>query len=283
MSFEYWFMLPISVMVATTAMATGVEGATFFAPIFLILLGLPPEVAIGTGLLTEVFGFASGLYAYGRKRIIDYRLGLSLLLVTIPVALLGTIISGEVSPDFLRILLGLGLLLIGGHFLLSDKHASHPTPETVLVQDGERRCIHTSAGEVICYAQPIRWEGRLWSGIGALFMGMVSTGLGEMNGFFFLKRSKIPVRVATATSVFVVAITAIAASGGHIIRVAQSSSEALMTMLSLIIFTIPGVIIGGQIGPRLASRVSQQVMENGLGILFILIGLVLLGQSLIGA
>jgi uncharacterized membrane protein YfcA len=31
-------------------------------------------------LITEVFGFASGLYAYARKRLIDYRLGVSLLL-----------------------------------------------------------------------------------------------------------------------------------------------------------------------------------------------------------
>ena len=60
MSFEYWFMFPVAILVATTAMASGVEGATFFTPIFLLVLGLPIEVAIGTGLITEVFGFASG-------------------------------------------------------------------------------------------------------------------------------------------------------------------------------------------------------------------------------
>jgi len=53
-------------------------------------LGLPPEIAIGAGLITEVFGFASGVLAYARKRLIDYKLGLSLLVVTIPLALLGT-------------------------------------------------------------------------------------------------------------------------------------------------------------------------------------------------
>lgn len=65
MTLQYWFMLPIAILIATTAMASGVGGATFFAPLFIIGLGLPPEVAIGTGLITEVFGFASGLYAYG--------------------------------------------------------------------------------------------------------------------------------------------------------------------------------------------------------------------------
>jgi uncharacterized membrane protein YfcA len=71
-------------------MASGVGGATFFSPIFILGLGLPAEVAIGTGLITEVFGFASGLIAYIRKRLIDFSLGLTLLVVTVPLALIGT-------------------------------------------------------------------------------------------------------------------------------------------------------------------------------------------------
>jgi uncharacterized membrane protein YfcA len=87
---RYWYMLPVAVLIATIAMASGVGGATFFSPLFILALGLPPGVAIGAGLIREVFGFASGLYAYARKRLIDYRLGLALLVVTIPAALLGT-------------------------------------------------------------------------------------------------------------------------------------------------------------------------------------------------
>ena len=96
MTFEFWFMLPVAVVFATIAMASGVEGATFFTPMFILALGLSPEVAIGTGLITEVFGFASGVSAYGRKRLIDYRLGLTLLVVTIPMALLD--LAGGVCP-----------------------------------------------------------------------------------------------------------------------------------------------------------------------------------------
>ena len=56
-------MLPISVLIATTAMASGVGGATFFSPLFIVGLRLAPQVAIGTALITEVFGFACGLSA----------------------------------------------------------------------------------------------------------------------------------------------------------------------------------------------------------------------------
>ncbi len=89
MSFEYWFLLPISILISTVAMAAGVEGATFFAPMFILALGLPADIAIGTGLITEIFGFASGVSAYARRRLIDYRFGKQLLWVTLPLALVG--------------------------------------------------------------------------------------------------------------------------------------------------------------------------------------------------
>lgn len=102
-------MFPAAIMIATFAMASGVGGATFFSPLFILALGLPPEVAIGAGLITEVFGFASGVYAYVRKRLIDYKLGTNLLLVTIPMALAGAWVSGHVAPEILKVILGVKL------------------------------------------------------------------------------------------------------------------------------------------------------------------------------
>ena len=92
MSYENWFMFPISIVIATIAMASGVGGATFFAPIFLLGLGLPAEVAIGVGLITEVFGFTSGLVAYLRRKLVDFKLAGALLMFSIPMAVLLSLI-----------------------------------------------------------------------------------------------------------------------------------------------------------------------------------------------
>ena len=95
MTFEFWFMFPAAMVIATIAMASGVEGATFFTPLFILGVGLPAEVAVGVGLITEVFGFASGVGSYARKKLIDYRLGGQMLMVTIPLA----IISPAMFPE----------------------------------------------------------------------------------------------------------------------------------------------------------------------------------------
>lgn len=99
MSLEYWYLFPISVGVATLAMASGIGGAVFFSPIFLLWLKLEPTVAIGTALITEFFGFSSGLIAYARSGLIDYRLGAQLLVFAVPGAIAGVIFGDLPKKD----------------------------------------------------------------------------------------------------------------------------------------------------------------------------------------
>jgi uncharacterized membrane protein YfcA len=281
-SLQYWYMLPIAVLIATTAMASGVGGATFFAPLFMLALGLPPEVAIGTGLITEVFGFTSGVYAYARKRLIDYRLGLALLAATIPMALLGTWVAGSVKPDILKVILGVGLFAVALSFLRTPDHKDIVRINGIIQQEygGEKAetCLIAANGEHICYTVCNRTSGMLIAGVGGLFVGMISTGLGELNSYFLLQRCRVPSKVSVATSVFVVAITALVASVGHLTQFVQTGGGALNTVLNLVIFTVPGVILGGQLGSRVASRIPQRILEPALGVLFILVAILTLGE-----
>lgn len=285
MTFEYWFMFPISILIATIAMASGVEGATFFTPLFILALRLPPEIAIGTGLITEVFGFASGLFAYARKRLIDYKLGFALLVASVPMALLGTWVAGYVSADILKVILGIGLLTIAISFLRApgQKKTERLDQEIQKEYGGEKaeRSLITKEGEEIRYTVCNRTEGHFLAGLGGLFIGMISTGQGELNGYFLLQRCRVPSRVAVASSVFVVAVTALVASSGHFIKFVQTGGETLSTVLSLVIFTVPGVIIGGQLGSQVSTRISQHALERGLAFLFILVAALTLAEVLL--
>jgi len=285
MTLQYWFMLPIAVLIATVAMASGVGGATFFAPLFILALGLPPEVAVGTGLITEVFGFASGVYAYARKRLIDYRLGLTLLVATIPMALLGTWVAGWVKPDILKTVLGVGLFAVALSFLRAPEHKDIARMDMVIQAEygGDLAETHliTANGEDIHYKVCNRTEGRLIAGLGGLFVGLISTGLGELDGYFLLQRCRVPSKVSVATSVFVVAFTALSASAGHLARFLSLGGDQMTTVLSIVIFTVPGVILGAQLGSKVASHIPQKVLERGLGILFALVGALTLGEVIL--
>jgi uncharacterized membrane protein YfcA len=80
----------------------------------------------------------------------------------------------------------------------------------------------------------------------------------------------VPVPVAAATSVFIVIVTIAAASFAQVTAlIAEGGVEAVPW--NLVMYTIPGVIIGGQIGPRAQGKVSQKIMVRAIAYLFALI------------
>jgi hypothetical protein len=270
MSLEFWYMLPVGIVIATIAMASGVGGATFFSPLFILGLGLSPKLAVGAGLVVEVFGFGSGVYAYVKRQLIDYRIGGMLLSATVPAAIAGVVIAHYANADILKIILGMGLFAVAVSFLRAPDEEVEATLDEMAHEEPEaaETCLVTATGEEICYTVCNKTEGRLISGIGGLFVGMVSSGLGELNGYFLLQRCRVPSSVSVATSVFVVAVTALIASGGHVYQVAQEGLTGLATMGNLLLFTVPGVMIGAQLGPEVAKRVPDRTMEIFLGLLF---------------
>ncbi len=46
--FENWYLFPVSILIATIAMASGIGGAVFFSPLFIFVLKLEPSVAAVT-------------------------------------------------------------------------------------------------------------------------------------------------------------------------------------------------------------------------------------------
>jgi uncharacterized membrane protein YfcA len=86
---------------------------------------------------------------------------------------------------------------------------------------------------------------------------------------------KIQVPIAAATSVFVVFLTFLAASVTHIYTLINTGGINAVPW-HLVCYTIPGVIIGGQIGPRLQGIISQDKMVKGIAFIFLIIGLAMI-------
>lgn len=104
------------------------------------------------------------------------------------------------------------------------------------------------------------------------FAGMISVGLAELQEYHLVVRCKVPTPIAVGTSVFVVVITVLVASVSHFYAFAQEGSE----VVNVIIFTIPGVVIGGQIGPKLQKIIPEDKMKVAISIAFVMIGIFML-------
>lgn len=205
-------------------------------------------------------------------------------MVTIPAAVLGTWLAGKVAPDILKLILGMGLFAVALSFLRTPSHQDVSMLDNAIRDEHTEKpaqtCLVSTEGERLCYTVCNRTQGRLIACVGGLFVGMISTGLGELNGYFLLQRCRVISKVAVATSVFVVAITASAGAIGHLVQFVRTSGESLSTVLSLVIFTVPGVV-GAQFGAGVANRISQHVLERSLGVLFLLVAVLTLAEVLL--
>ena len=138
----YWFMFPVSILVATSAMLSGIGGAALFTPIFILVFPmLGPEyplastvAAIGTALLTETFGFTSGFVGYFRKHLIDFAIVWRFLVISVPVAVAGAFLAHFVPGGYL--IAGYAVLV----FVLAIVHVFIPhddAPPRRSVEDGD--------------------------------------------------------------------------------------------------------------------------------------------------
>lgn len=273
----YWFMFPIAILIACIAMLCGIGGAAIFTPVFLLLFPLlgdeylleDPLTAITAALLTTSFGFASGFVGYFRKGLIDYSLSISFLRLALPFALLGVFAVRLFSGEMVILFYGLLMLMISAFILFEEKWMR--SEKKVSKEKG--RSLTDKAGNT--YSYPFYMAHAGMTSMGAFLTGLVSVGIGEMVMPQLLKRGNIPFQVAAATSVLIVICTVMSAAIAHVLLMVNEGGM-LSVPWHLVVYTVPGVIIGGQIGPALQGKFNQQKMEKGISLVFLLIGIAMI-------
>ncbi len=282
---QYWFMFPVAMCVATCAMLSGIGGAAIFIPIFVIifpLLGpeypLATSAAIGSALMTEVFGFSSGFIGYYRKRLIDFKSAIPFICVSVPVAIIGALLFSVLQKQEVLLKGAYAVLML----VLCPVILRHTPPKDMLSDSADNDAINAKAevreitgrdGQTYKFRKPRQGAtGKFFTSIGSFLTGFLGVGVGEVILPQLIKRNRVPVAVAAATSVFTVIVTIASASFTQISALIDAGGLSAVPW-NLVCYTIPAVIIGGQIGPLLQGRIAQRKLEKAIAILFGIIGL----------
>lgn len=262
-------MFPVAIGVATCAMLSGIGGAALFTPIFVLLFPLlGPEyvlastfAAISTALLTQTFGFLSGFVGYYRRRMIDFDLAMRFIKISAPIAVLGALVAHRVNDALLIAAYAILVFILAiGMLFLRKRQATRPN------YDYSERNPEIPARDFAL------------TGVGAFLTGLVSVGIGEVIVSRLTKRG-IPVGTAAATSVAIVMATVVLATATLVTQLIRDGGIGAVPW-NLICYEIPGVLIGGQIGPRLQGFISQRSMERAIGLLFIFLAVAMMTVAL---
>jgi uncharacterized membrane protein YfcA len=275
----HWWIFPAAILFSTVALASGVSGALFFTPFFLLIVGLTPAQAVGAGLLTELFGMGNGLRSYVKQDVVDYATAKYLLVGAVPAVVIGAFAAHYIDPRLLKLAFGAGLVLLGG-FLLYYEPPENCEPGSreggFLKQKNTGRGttnITAADGEAFTYDTCWRPPGVALSTAGGFITGLISAGLPEIVTTQLIVRCRLPPRVAVATSVFVLAIAAAAGAAVHALTATP--------VWFVVAWSIPGVVIGGTVGTRVGKYVPSDLMEAGLGVVFAIVGVIVLATEVL--
>jgi uncharacterized protein len=307
---QYAFMLPTATLVSTACQLAGIGGAALFSPIFLLLFPLlGPEyplssagAALASALLTECFGFASGLTGFARRGLVDWEVAGRFIMISIPTALVGALSAKYVSgsPILLQCLYATLMISLASYLLLAPRPkeiAIEAEEECIIDFDNEPRDVRfitTADGTEFSYLSPRSGSKRklVATSAGGALTGLLGVGIGEVILPQLVRGCCMPLPVAAGTSVAIVVTTAFTAAIVQFFTLAASVEgggslvENLIAVVpwSLVEYTVPGVLLGGQLAPFLASRgtFSDEDVEKFAATLFAVVGMAFAAKAVTG-
>ena len=245
MSFEYWYMFPVAVVVAVLANSSGFSGGVLFQPIYNLLLNIPIQTAVATGIATETIGMTSGALRYIYYKMVELPVGFTMVMLTIPGVVLGNHALLVINGDLLKLVLGFIIIFIASMQFINALRKFYGVKENIPVED----------------IYPFMWIPP----VGGFFSAATGTGVCEISQPFLERGLNVQTKRANATAILVEALA------DWVITILNL--QAGLIMWELWIFTGSGVLIGGQLGPYFARFLPVRFIKIVFSISVIIIGI----------
>ncbi len=236
---------------------TGLGGGVVVIPLLVILFGASIPIAIGTGFVTILATSSATGAAYVRDRLSDLRIGMFLEIATVPGALIGATATVFLTHANLQstLLIALGVVLLAiipGS--LARRHIELPPP---LPSDARaQRLGLTGEYHDNALGQDVPYQAAQTSpALGVMFGAGVVSGMFGIGGGVFkvlaLERFlNLPMKVATATSNFMIGVTA--AAGAGVMLAAGYVNPVVAAPVA--VGTAFGAYLGSRLLPGLQNR-----------------------------
>lgn len=301
---DFFVFVGISLVICITVCTLAMEAAVIFVPAFIFLFpgivdGFPtvsPNEAIGLAITVEVFGYTSSVLGYWFRRQVDLRLSLRLLAITVPAAIIARIVAFFLPEDGLLIIFGIVLLGLAGIIyrayrdevrhtclLCGDSIAAmrmgddNPgNPDTRATGDKK----YPDIGHTINFN---RVDKSILTSAG-LFAGITGVAIGEISNTFLSIRKQVPVKISTGTAALVLHITILSALCANLVvlfgDIEFIDVEEIVIPWKIAFILAPVVILGGQIGSMINSRLSDKLLLKSMMVAYTIVGLFVLFNAL---
>lgn len=268
----YWWLVPLGFVIGAYGTLIGAGGGFVLVPLLLLLYPKEsPEVITSISLAVVFFNAASGSFAYGRMKRIDYKSGIIFSTATVPGAILGALTTAYVSRRVFDFVFGMMMIAASIYLLVCSSKVREVKIRSQ--DDAVRRpsAFFSTISLVDAEGASYSFAYNPFVGVGlSLFVGYISSLLGVGGGFIHVPALvhflNFPVHIATATSQFILAIMALTGTVVHIVTGTFSHGVRRTIMLAV------GVVAGAQLGANLSSRIRGDWIIRGLAVALAFVG-----------
>src|SRR5689334_7668234 len=255
---------------------TGLGGGVVIVPLLTIAFGVDIRYAIGASLISVIATSSGAAAAYVREGFSNVRIGMFLEIATSIGALTGAALAAVVPTAGLAILFGVVLL----YSAISAGHA-----------ESEKGC---ATGRQDRWADRLRLNGsypaqggrqdysvcRVPLGFGIMFgagalSGLLGIGSGAVKVLAMDRAMRLPFKVSTTTSNFMIGVTAAASAGLYLHRGYIDPGFVLPVML--------GVLAGALIGARTLTRAPTKVLRKIFTVVVAILAIEMLYKGVTGS
>jgi hypothetical protein len=237
---------------------TGLGGGVVLTPALTLLFGIDIRYAIGASLMSVIATSSGAASAYVREGYSNVRIGMFLEIATTFGAIFGAFLASRIPTSSLAVIFG--LVLLYSAYLSSRQQPDGPGAAT---SDPLARRLRMDAsyptpeGPRPYRVQRVKTGFSLMLGAGAL-SGLLGIGSGALKVIAMDQAMRIPFKVSTTTSNFMIGVTAAASAGVYLNRGYIDPGLAGPVML--------GVLFGSLIGARTLAGANVRVLRIVFGL-----------------
>jgi uncharacterized membrane protein YfcA len=244
---------------------TGLGGGMVVVPLLLLAFKVDIRYATGASLISVIATSSGAAAAYVKEGFTNIRIGMFLEVATTLGAVFGAYLVAKISGSMIATIFGL-VLLFSAYVSLRKQ----PVPSAIQKPDPIATRLRMN-GEYPAIAGPTKYLirrvpiGFAICYVAGLVSGLLGIGSGALKVLAMDQAMEIPFKVSTATSNFMIGVTAAASAGIYFRHGYIDPALAMPVMLGVLV----GSFVGARIMPGTPSRKLRILYDTAIVILAI--------------
>lgn len=268
-------LLIFSFLAGLIGALTGLGGGFIVIPTLVLIFHVNIHYAMGASLISVMATSSGTAAAFLRERFTNLRIGMFLETSAVVGAICGALLIAFVSKQLLMIIFSL-VMFLSAYLTVRRKEesehytTSHPWAEKLKL-DGE----YPLKGQMKQYRVQHVPTALTIMGFAGMIAGLLGVGSGTIKVLAMDQAMRLPYKVSTTTSNFIIGITAAVSTG---IYFTQGYIQPVITFPVVI-----GVLCGAFVGARVLSHLHTKWLRVIFAFVICFIGIDMLHSALTGA